>query len=303
MKDITIIIPHRNIPLLLNRCIESIPLTSNMEIIIIDDNSNKEKVDFNIFPGCNRTDTVVIYTKEGKGAGYARNVGLEHATGKWILFADADDFFLPNAFHIISDYLNTEYDIVFFNTIARMSDNLGIVSHRMDNYIKNINERDYNFSRYNSNTSVLKLFRHQFITDNDLRFEEIPLSNDMYFSCMAGIKAKQIKIDERNLMCITERSDSLIFHNHSKEERIIRFEAYIRCNVLLASIGKKRYRQEGLKFYLGNCKSFSDTLDIKYLFKFFRYTGFKSIVYVYWALKGIIKDVRHTSYLKQKDIN
>lgn len=40
----------------------------------------------------------LFLTKEGRGAGYARNTGLSHAKGKWIIFADADDFFYENAF-------------------------------------------------------------------------------------------------------------------------------------------------------------------------------------------------------------
>ncbi len=289
MKDVSIIIPHRNMPLLLERCIQSIPVSENMEIIIVDDNSDDNKVDFTRFPGENRSDTKVIFTKEGKGAGFARNIGLKYATGNWILFADADDYFEPDAFDIISEYINSEYDIVFYSAIARMSDNLNIVSHRMDYYVKKIKKHDYSSLRYNCCTSVLKLFKHQFIINHHLKFEEIPLSNDMYFSCMAGVKANKIKIDERKLMCITERRESLVFHRHSKEERIIRFNAYMRCNALLMSIGKSRYCQNAITLYFGDCKTMDDLLSIKYLYRFFRHTGIKSIVYFYWAIRGILR--------------
>src|SRR5574344_560950 len=289
IKDVSIIIPHRNIPLLLERCIQSIPVSTNMEVIIVDDNSDDNKVDFDKFPGKDRPDTKIVFTKKGKGAGYARNIGLEHATGKWILFADADDFFKPNAFQLVSEYINSEYDIVFFSAITRMSDNLNILSHRMDRYINKMKKHDENFARYDSNTSVLKLFKHQFITVHHLKFEEIPLSNDMYFSCLAGIKADKIKRDERKLMCITERRESLIFHRHSKEERIIRFDTYMRCNALLSSVGKRQYRQNAIMLYFGGCYKINDLLNIKYIFKFFRYTGIKSFVYLYWALRGILR--------------
>ena len=56
-----------------------------IQIIIIDDNSNSESVDFSHFPGNGRKNTEVLFTKEGKGAGYARNIGLSHARGKWII--------------------------------------------------------------------------------------------------------------------------------------------------------------------------------------------------------------------------
>lgn len=288
MIDISIIIPHKNIPRLLERCIDSIPVSSNMEVIIIDDNSDENHVDFENFPGMKRPDTKVIFTKEGKGAGYARNIGLKHAIGKWILFADADDFFLPNAFKFTSEYLVSDYDIIFFSAIARMSDNLNIVSHRMDFYINKIKSHDYNSARYNLSAAVLKLFKHQLISDYHIQFEEILLSNDALFSCTAGINAKKIKIDDRELMCITQRNGSLVFHNHNKEERIIRFNAYMRCNALLKSIGQWRYCQNALMLYFGDCNKSSDLLNIKYLFAFFHHTGMKSIVFFFWALKAII---------------
>ena len=36
----SIIIPHRNIPQLLQRCIDSIPSRDDLQIIIVDDNSD-----------------------------------------------------------------------------------------------------------------------------------------------------------------------------------------------------------------------------------------------------------------------
>ena len=89
----TIIIPHKNIPSLLKRCIDSIPKRKDLQIIIVDDNSSSSIVDFENFPGKERNDVNIIYTKEGRGAGYARNVGLLQADSKWVLFADADDYY------------------------------------------------------------------------------------------------------------------------------------------------------------------------------------------------------------------
>lgn len=89
----SIIIPHKNIPDLLRRCLDSIPQRPDIQIIVVDDNSCSDKVDFAHFPGREREGVEIVYTREGLGAGYARNVGLRHAKGRWLLFADADDYF------------------------------------------------------------------------------------------------------------------------------------------------------------------------------------------------------------------
>ena len=96
----TIIIPHKNISTLLQRCLNSIPERPDVQVIVVDDNSDPAVVDFENFPGKDRKNTEIYLTKEGKGAGYARNVGLRHAKGEWLLFADADDFYTENAFII-----------------------------------------------------------------------------------------------------------------------------------------------------------------------------------------------------------
>ena len=49
----TIIIPHKNTTDLLRKCIDSIPKRNDVQVIIVDDNSDADKVDFEHFPGLN----------------------------------------------------------------------------------------------------------------------------------------------------------------------------------------------------------------------------------------------------------
>ena len=37
------IIPHKNCPVLLNRCLDSIPIRDDVQIIVVDDNSDVDK--------------------------------------------------------------------------------------------------------------------------------------------------------------------------------------------------------------------------------------------------------------------
>ena len=113
----TIIIPHKNSPKLLQRCLDSIPQRNDLHIIVVDDNSDIDKVDFGNFPGLNRNDVEVIFTKEGKGAGYARNIGLAHTDSEKVIFADADDYFNYCLSDILDEYKEDETDIVFFNRL------------------------------------------------------------------------------------------------------------------------------------------------------------------------------------------
>ncbi len=111
----SIIIPHKNTPSLLTRCVTSIPQRDDLQIVIIDDNSNPNIVDFNNFPITNNDYTIVIFDKLGGGSGRARNIGMNKATGEKFIFADADDFFTYCFNEVLDEYKDDMSDIVYFN--------------------------------------------------------------------------------------------------------------------------------------------------------------------------------------------
>lgn len=82
----------------------------DFELIIIcdacDDNTSDIAASYmNLVP-----EIKVIETKYGR-AGMARNCGINVARGKWILFMDDDDWYLPDAFQIIAEELGRQKDI------------------------------------------------------------------------------------------------------------------------------------------------------------------------------------------------
>ena len=79
MINFTVIIPHKNIPQLLERLVSSIPERDDLEIIVVDDGSSTATVDFAHFPCSDRTDLKLIRNEESRGAGHARNCALKKA--------------------------------------------------------------------------------------------------------------------------------------------------------------------------------------------------------------------------------
>ena len=116
----SVIIPHHNTPDLLRRCIDSIPQRDDLEIIIVDDNSDENIVDFSCFPGKGKKNTKIIFSKEGRGAGFSRNCGVREASGIWLIFADADDYFTSKFNDILDKYTEcNNIDVVFFNALTK----------------------------------------------------------------------------------------------------------------------------------------------------------------------------------------
>lgn len=222
MINFSVIIPHKNIPKLLQRCLDSIPQRDDLEVIIVDDNSDPNIVDFEHFPGLNRKDTTVIFDKTGKGAGRARNVGLDHAKGNWLLFADSDDYFNYCLSDILKEYLNDDSDIVYF--LASSVDS--------ETYLNVKRSEEFNFFlqeylggkikyewhiRYVLASPWSKLIKRRLIFDNGIKCEETTKHNDIRLCYLMGYYAKKIKVDGRAIYCVTYRSAS-ITHTITKEK-------------------------------------------------------------------------------------
>lgn len=106
------VIPHHNRPELLNRLLDTIPQREDIQIIVVDDDSDSDKK-----PAIQRSDVQLIFIdkEHTKGAGKARNVGMAEAKGEWLLFADSDDLYEKGFIEILDKYRCMDIDILCFD--------------------------------------------------------------------------------------------------------------------------------------------------------------------------------------------
>lgn len=90
---VSIIIPVYNVEKYLHRCLTSVigQTYPNIEIILVDDGSidNSGMICDRY---ANKESRIKVIHKQNEGLGYARNSGLEVATGKYVCFCDGDDY-------------------------------------------------------------------------------------------------------------------------------------------------------------------------------------------------------------------
>ena len=94
---ISIIIPVFNVANYIEQCVESVLTQSfkDFELILIDDGSTDGSGD--ICDGYAREDgRVRVIHKENRGLGAVRNLGIDLAVGKYIIFLDGDDYWAPD---------------------------------------------------------------------------------------------------------------------------------------------------------------------------------------------------------------
>ena len=114
---ITFIIPAYNCEKSIEMCISSIlgAKILNYEIIIVNDGSTD-----NTFNICKKFyeefNNIILINSKNQGAAAARNIGLKHAKGKYILFCDSDDKYDTNNLNKLLNSINTnEFDLYCFD--------------------------------------------------------------------------------------------------------------------------------------------------------------------------------------------
>ena len=93
---ISVIMPYYNSEPWIRRCIESMKQnTGNFEFLLIDDHStdNSCKTAKEVTVDDDRF--ILLANEHNKGVSGARNTGIDHASGEWVIFVDADDEMAP----------------------------------------------------------------------------------------------------------------------------------------------------------------------------------------------------------------
>jgi len=268
----SIIIPHYDIPDLLMRCLKSIPVSEDIQVIVVDDNSSNADTYLEKYPELSRPYLEFIRTTKGGGAGYARNVGLDHAKGKWLLFADADDLFVDDMYRIIKAYEDSEADIVFFKEKSVLSADINTSIQRVDYLNKNI---DYFFDTGSDKLVRLrhcqpwgKMIKRDFVQSHQFRFEEVEFSNDYYFSMCTGYYAKGVGVSNQVLYIYTFRKESLAGTFCSKPNELkIRAEVSFRVEKLFKQWNVGIEQHDPFKKYLYRMLGHDRTLFRYYFYK------------------------------------
>jgi len=101
---VSIVIPVYNMAASLEACLDTLLAQTcrNTEILLVDDGSTD-----NSWEVCRaqaqRDPRIRVFHTENQGPGPARNYGMAQAKGRYLCFADADDFYRPDAVQLLYD--------------------------------------------------------------------------------------------------------------------------------------------------------------------------------------------------------
>ncbi|SFE11373.1 Glycosyltransferase involved in cell wall bisynthesis [Lentibacillus persicus] len=216
MLQLTIIIPHFNDTASLSELLDTIPVSADIQTIVIDDQSDlshQEKL-----MKLHQTKNFELYHNSSgkKGAGTCRNIGLKNAKGKWLLFADADDYFINGFYETVQRYFESEVDVVYFRPTSIIADT-GEVSSRHIPFAKLISDAGSTVNSKKSELSLRykfivpwsKLMRRAFVNKYSIDFDDVIAANDVMFATKAGWYLNAYDISEEVIYCATTNKGSL----------------------------------------------------------------------------------------------
>lgn len=189
---LSIIVPMYNCELFIEECLESIykcnkKYINNTEIILVDDGSKDETLSIcNKFINKHKNMKINIISIENHGVSYARNLGIENSTGKYIMFLDSDDYLSSNSLDIIFENLDENNDIVFFS--KTLDENLS--KEQMILKLSGYGNKGVGISGPYS-----KVFKKKFLEKNKINFDTNLINGeDMIFCIESLIKSQKFLI-------------------------------------------------------------------------------------------------------------
>ena len=225
MIDISILMPVYNAEKYLNETIDTIKNQSfsNWELIIVDDGSidNSKEICTKLM---NDDKRIKYIFQENLGVSHTRNVALENAQGKYIVFVDSDDLIHEDYLKILINSIEkNNSDISVCNFIERKISNTGKVEDiTREFYPKEVMEmsemKDYIMDFGNSgllNPLWNKIYKREIIENNNITFDEkVETGEDFIFNLQYFRKVKKISFIKDSLYYYIRRNNNSITYKY-----------------------------------------------------------------------------------------
>ena len=209
---ITIIIPAYNSEKFILKCINSIPRDKKIEIIIVDDFSEKileNQINFKEF-----LNLKIFRNKYNLGPGLSRNIGMKLAQGKYILFLDSDDILNKKNILKLIEHIkykkNADFYLCRYKKDTFPKDNLFFLKTLPKNIIRETLLKKIIYKDYPIDECWSILFNKKFLTKNNILFpNKIRIAEDEYFLAKILTEFKNAKTFNKTIYIHNDRKNSL----------------------------------------------------------------------------------------------
>ena len=268
MKKYSIIVPSYNTEKTIKRCVDSLLKQEykNIEIILVNDGSKDNTLKILNEYKKKHIKNVIVVDKENGGVGSARNAGIEHATGDYITFVDADDALEKDAISYINQIIKNDEDMVISG--------LKRISEHDDTVLYELKPQNNLWSELKYTSTQFKIYKREYLNKNKIRYSSYKINEDTYF-----------------VLTSTSRTNNILIDSNSK------YLNYVNSNSVTANLSTKKYDVIDL------LKEINKNIDFsKYPKKYVNFFYIKTIVQnIIMQLKA--RDFKELNELYSKNVN
>lgn len=260
---VSVIIPVFNADEFLVQCIESIinQTLKEIEIICINDGSTDKSLEI-LNKYAKNDNRIIIINQDNKGAAFSRNVGIDIATGKYLSFLDADDFFdldMLNKVYLKAE--KTKCDICVFRSSSynNITNKITPLTYSIRDFllpnceVYSPNDIKKDFFKAYVGWAWDKLFNAEFVKHNNLYFQELRTTNDLFFVYSALLIASKITTVNDSLAFHRENNNVSLSHTRNKSSDCFYYALIELKNFMIKNNLYLRYEIDFINYVLNFC--------------------------------------------------
>lgn len=198
-------------------------------------------------------DLIRIDSEHTKGAGHARNVGMKKALGKWLLFADCDDYYEEGFLNVLDQYRDSPQDIVFFNfTFVDGTSGKPFPDRKLQILISGYDgsKEQGDYIRYRNNTPWAKMVRTEYVKSHNMYFEEVRNGNDVLFSLFVASYSNRFAVEPSRLYNYVRTPNSIGTKTQSVDDLKCRIDHHIKHAFFNSYLGHPEWNGSLFRFLL-----------------------------------------------------
>lgn len=224
MPQVTVIVPVYNAEPYLRCCLDGLRAQTlkDFDVIVVDDGSTDNSGEI-CDEYASKDWRLVVLHKENGGVSSARNLALDRARGKYVMFIDSDDWMEPNGLAIAVDAIShRQADTICMgfvenNDIPDKEPYHDVIDGKaqVKRWICEMTAERAAVSKHGVNpyTPWAKLYRRDIIEGHHLRFDnELKVAQDFWFNLCYYIYCNRIVIDNSTIYHYVTSKGSLVRH-------------------------------------------------------------------------------------------
>lgn len=220
--SISIIVPIWNTEKYLRRCLTSLvkQTEKNIEIVCVNDGSPDNSLEI-IKEFAARDPRIKVVDQKNQGVAVARNVGLQNATGKYIMWCDSDDEYLPTMCEKMLKAIETQKVDMVVSAINVINDEVDDkLTGGVEEYVRlkfsGKQTVNWNLIVHTDVSLPSKIMKKSLIDKYDMRFPDGLHFEDAYFFDQYFTASKEVYYMDEKLYRYHRNNDSIMSRSFKK---------------------------------------------------------------------------------------